>query len=810
MSDSVGMWVRADWRRRFISLVALAIVAGVSFAVAVTAFAGARRTASSFDRLREETRAYDHGVVVDAPGASPTDDDSYDEATIERIRQLPQIESSGGLVIYIASIPGADSEMALNVPEDDTLGTHIAADRVLRGRMPAVERVDEVAVNEVAVQQIGVDVGSVLTLETLSPDQQQRLLAGDPSTFDQGPLGPELQLRVVGVLRGPSDVMGRSDPTAYGTPAFDREYRGQVAYAYRILVVRRADGYTGAEFDDAVGSVLSGFRLGMFDAELENKPAERTTRTLAVGLAVFALIAGLVSILVVNQAVTRHVNGADADHPALSALGFTRPQRLWGLVAMVAPATIGAALVTTVASNAGSALMPVGLARRIEPEPGLRFDALATALGAGVLVATMLLTATIAAMSATRRQRVSEQTSKQPSRIAVALSALGLGPVSATGIRLAFDRRSPALPVRSTMIAVAAALAVLAGSLTFSASLDRLEASPERWGYGWDLMLDSTESEVEAFMTTLARDPAIDGVSLLQANFTYMNDRGRVEGVRAYGMGARSGEVGYALVSGAQPDGSDEVVIGPALADKADLGVGDVVDVAVCPCTGDQAQPAMTSVRVVGTALFPEADDGTFNNALGFSERGYSLHVGGSEATRAVVSVAADHDAASVARDLDRQFPDAVSAYSYPSRPGEVANLAGLRSFPRALAAVASLLGAAVLLNLLVATRNRRRRELATLWSLGLTARGLRGCVVWQSLGVVAVALVLGTVAGVAAGASVWVATTDGIGVATDINRPLSAIGLWSVAVLAAALALGTLAGAGAGRLDVAKSLRHE
>ena len=70
-----------------------------------------------------------------------------------------------------------------------------------------------------------------------------------------------------------------------------------------------------------------------------------------------------------------------------------------------------------------------------------------------------------------------------------------------------------------------------------------------------------------------------------------MNDGGRVEGVRAYGIGARSGEVGYALVSGAQPDGSDEVVIGPALADKADLGVGDVVDVAVCPCTGDEAQP---------------------------------------------------------------------------------------------------------------------------------------------------------------------------------------------------------------------------
>ena len=160
--------------------------------------------------------------------------------------------------------------------------------------------------------------------------------------------------------------------------------------------------------------------------------------------------------------------------------------------------------------------------------------------------------------------------------------------------------------------------------------------------------------------------------------------------------------------------------------------------------------------------------------------------------------------AISIASSLTRSPPTAIrhARVRSPTWPG--------CGRSRALAAVATLLGAAVLLNLLVATRNRRRRELATLWSLGLTACGLRGCVVWQSLGVVAVALVLGTVAGVAAGASVWVATTDGIGVATDINRPLSAIGLWSVAVLAAALALGTLAGVGAGRLDVAKSLRHE
>ena len=57
------------------------------------------------------------------------------------------------------------------------------------------------------------------------------------------------------------------------------------------------------------------------------------------------------------------------------------------------------------------------------------------------------------------------------------------------------------------------------------------------------------------------------------------------------GSGTRTGQVGYALISGAQPDGSDEVVIGPALAEQAHLDVGDVIEVAVCPCTGDEAEP---------------------------------------------------------------------------------------------------------------------------------------------------------------------------------------------------------------------------
>ena len=159
------------------------------------------------------------------------------------------------------------------------------------------------------------------------------MLAGDPHAFDHGLLGPQLQLRVVGVLRGASDVIGRSDPPVYGTPAFDREYRGRSrlldADSRRPARAKGTQPRSSTTQSSSVSYPDSG--SASFDAEAENKPAGRTTHTLAIGLSVFALIAGLVSVLVVNQAVTRHVNGADADHPALSALGFTRPQRIVGV-----------------------------------------------------------------------------------------------------------------------------------------------------------------------------------------------------------------------------------------------------------------------------------------------------------------------------------------------------------------------------------------------------------------------------------------------------------------------------------------------
>ncbi len=800
----MGLWVRSDWRSRRASLVALALLAGLSFAVVATAFAGARRTATSFDRLRASTRAYDHGIAVDAPGTFPDHPgrDRYDDATVRRVRRLPQLADVGEAVFYIASLPDADWEFSLAAPADDVLGHRIVHDRILRGRMPDPARVDEVVINEATVAQAHVDVGRVLHLVTLTPTQRAQLIAGDEHAFDNGPTGPKLALKVVGVSRGVTDVLGRPDPTMFATPAFDRLYRGRVAYSSRMLLVRRRAGTTDREFHQSLARVLPSVPLGAFDASTEDKSARHTTRTLSVGLLVFALVAALVSVLAVGQAVARHLAGVNAEQARLAALGLTRVQRIRGLVGTILPAAAAGAVLAVCVSFAASPLTPVGLARQIEPHPGLHFDAM-VAISAAVAVIVVVAAAALLAAIPLTRVRAHERVRRASG---LAAGAAGGGPVLATGVRYAVDRRPPSLPVRSASLAVAGTVVVLVAAITFAASLDRLVREPTRWGYGWDLMLDTAVPSLDRMTHQLAADPELEGVSLLSTDFTFARGDG---GVRAYGLERVKGTAAYSLLSGVQPIAPDEVVVGPEAAHKLGVHAGDTVQVAVCPCAGEPNGPT-SAVRVVGVALFPEGEDGNFGNALGFSGSGFERHVGTPHDSRMALRIAPGRRLAAVARDLGRRYPGQLSKYSYPTIPGEVATVAGLRSFPRILAVFTGLLGLAALANLLAATLRRRRNELATLRSLGLTPRQAGGCLVWQSCSVMGLGLAAGIPCGVIVGSLAWVAATHGIGIATDADRPSVAIVAFAVASLAAGGAIALPASWRAARLPLADTLRTE
>jgi hypothetical protein len=425
--------------------------------------------------------------------------------------------------------------------------------------------------------------------------------------------------------------------------------------------------------------------------------------------------------------------------------------------------------------------MPIGLARRGEPDPGFQIDGWVVTAGFAAVAAVVLGSAALSGWSMVRGRRSSVQATA-PSVATAAALRLGAGPVAATGVRLAFDRRPPALPVRSALGGVTVAVLGVAAVLTFSASLDRLVGSPDRWGYPWDLMLNFTSADVDRAADEVAGDEALAAVARWDSGFSYVND----EGVRAFGLTPLRGDAGFSLRSGHQPARDDEVVLGPDTATRLAVTVGDRVGVAPGPAD----DPA--TVHVVGIALFPEIDEGNLTDGIGYHRSAFASYATVPdlfEASQLVVRLAPDQDGEDFAARLNDRFPDALSAESVPAPPGSVGNLQGVHRLPRWLAAFVIALGLGSLAHVLATTLGRRRVELATLRSLGLTPRQTVGCIVWQAVTIAAAGLALGIPLGLIAGRAAWWAVAEPIGVSTDTSRPI--IGL--IAVCSGALIVASL-----------------
>src|SRR5262245_24880636 len=86
---AVGARVRADFRRRWLAWVGLALAVGLAGAVGLTAAAGARGTATAFDRFREQAHAEDLYFSV-----GRLDEPGFREGLAD-LERLPQVERVG-------------------------------------------------------------------------------------------------------------------------------------------------------------------------------------------------------------------------------------------------------------------------------------------------------------------------------------------------------------------------------------------------------------------------------------------------------------------------------------------------------------------------------------------------------------------------------------------------------------------------------------------------------------------------------------------------------------------------------------------
>ncbi len=414
----------------------------------------------------------------------------------------------------------------LNVIGDADADLYRSVDRpmVLDGRLPEPHRPFEVAINEFAATGGHLHVGSTLRLYAYSSAQVSsgELIASSSATPIR-PSGPSYLVHVTGVVRFPQDVNAvlplvdkqgvsyESQRNVYTTPAFLQHLaRGlgvptsQVPDVNLVGVRLHHGGADWKAFQQgvaraAVAAVTPGSPGNVYGMRQAAASAERGIHLDVAALIVFGLLVALITILFVGQALGRQVQGQAGDYIVLRSLGTDRGQLVTVVLLLAAlVGAAGAALAVAVAFVA-SPIMPVGLARQAEIHPGFDANLVYFALGFVILVALVTLSALVPALRVSRHTKAPEVDGRR-THAGWASGVLGrvTSPVVFIGMRFGLESRiGTATSTAGGLVTAVVAVATLAATLTFAASLNHLiRARAPRAGTGTSWWATRTTSPI--------------------------------------------------------------------------------------------------------------------------------------------------------------------------------------------------------------------------------------------------------------------------------------------------------------------------
>ncbi len=709
MNSGVSLWARREMRHGWSSLALLALLVALGGGAAVAAAAAARRTDTAFDRMLTATRSANLFVSVQNGLAGSTD---LDPALLDRAGQIDGVR-------------GLMAVAAVAVAPEGFRNYYAFAIIARRGDAPGVIRVDgrsvedieswagdEVGANEAMRDQLGKGTGASLQLHSLTQEQFAASLEQDAELV---PGGPAMAVRIVGVYRGEEDVSDAPDPFLIFPPAFYSKYRNAIGKAnFAILINADPDAI------DAVTAQLTEIypQAGIGPPD---PYASRIADTVALQqrawwlICLVAALAGAVALFQASTRFGRILFAADGVH---RALGMTRRERRLGRLLVIAPAGLVGAVGAAGVAYALSPLAPVGLTRRAEPYPGLRWEPAIVIPGIVVVLIVSFAVAGVGTVAVRRRAE----------RLGTA-GGLG-GPVVALGTRLALG------PGRGAIVGVLLSTAGLVGALTLERSIDHVLATPALYGADFDAGNFLTSGgDMRAVAEQLAPDPDIEAVGLVwvqlqTATMVRVVGPGGSVDVEPRAYESIKGTVTVRLTEGRAPGRADEVAVGRAVMDQLGADVGDRII-----ATGVNGAVQLT---IVGDDLDPGVD---------VSGQGFALTLDGlatladAKIRGTVVRFASGTDHAAL---IDRYSDLDLDAVIPPSEVGHIGQLGGL---PGRVGQLLTLLGVAALLNAVVHTVRLGRRELAIHRALGFTGAQVISAHLWQG--------VITAVAGVAVGGSI-------------------------------------------------------
>ena len=779
-------------RRHRRSVVLVAALVALVLGTVLACVDGARRARTSFARYVEQIEAPDLMVFGDPD-------------TMAKVDDVPGVAASLPFDVPAAFVATEGYYPLLAASDARILRDHFRY-RVVAGRLPDPSQPLELVVSERTADSLGVDVGDAVPIETMSPRALDLLNETEGEVYEVD--GPSFEVEVVGIVRDLGDIASRaSDLTiTYLTPAWRERFPVDevgVQDSGRFIVVDEDTDPVDVSSDLAA---LGGDVEGILGQESVTQQVAPTMRAIATALLVFAAVAGLAGLATIAHALARLQQTSSLDDRNLSALGVAASTR-WARLAGpgLAAVVIGVPLGVVVAIG-GSVLLPVGVARKADPDLGVHADA--GLLGAGAVTAVVLISAVVLALAAVHArandQRVSTSTS---ARVAAGLGASA--PV-VTGLTFATARsRRYGSTGRAAVIGTAAGVLGTMAALLFATNIDTLVTDPHRYGWGWDATIAGAETS--GLGPRAERGAAIVGDDDLEAVADVVFAiEATVDGVPEAVLAVRDvkGHIGPVLVEGAEPRRDDEIALGRASLRQLGKEVGSAVEVDLG--TGPE------ELRVTGVVALPVSEDGgssatgAYLTGAAADRLGFDGDCGEGDDCYENVAVTLA-DGADVADVIARyEDEEALVAVDLPTPPGEVERLQAVESLPRYLAVFLVVLAATAIAYAAGTTVRRRRGDLAMLRVLGMTTRQLRSVVVVHVLALTALGALIGAGLGVATGRQVWRLVVDSIPLPFLPSVPVAQLLLVPLAALLLAQVAGTFARLSAGRTQPALALRAE
>jgi hypothetical protein len=501
---------------------------------------------------------------------------------------------------------------------------------------------------------------------------------------------------------------------------------------------------------------------------------------------------------------SRSVGAVSADFPSLQAMGIARSGRAQLATATFVPAAAVGTILALVGATVASPLFPTAVARRTGPPPGITFDPVVLLPGALVSIVVVLGAAALAGYRWRPILLLQSGLYVGPlDRLAAALP-----PSPRIGVRWALPRRDAVVgrgraAVAGAVIGVCAVVA----ALTYAAGLDHLVSTPS--AYGWTFDVDGGGG-TDVGKTLQTRDALLHNSAVGDVGLARVSGSAHIDSAVGdiYGFESVRGQFGPAVLSGREPVGQDEILLGTKTARSLHKGVGRTVSLVV----GPGAPPA--TLRVVGIGVLPTIEGDQFAMGAAMTRAGLEQIPGDNEDLRKVFEENTHLDAiVRLAPGMDRnralarlRQQDLVNSEAAP--PGDVRNLDLVRSYPLWLAGFLAAIGLFTVLNALVVSARRRSQQVGILRALGLTRAQVVAAVSTQGATLCLLGALVGVPLGVALGRWTWAANAHQLGVGEGIGAPLLVV----TTVLALGLLLLVVAGATAGswaaRATPARTLR--